>query len=196
MGVPARGVAVVREHACRGAVLFSNAHGPTAYFNPSAEKHAALYFGRGLASHLLQQRVRAPQPLADDARYVVEFNTGGMRVVELEAYLRAKDSVKLYYYVEAGAPDVGTMARAAGFAFEDIDKAYGFGPRASYCFKTVARCYQRAGVRVRPERLLGRDVVLSQCFTRDPHWVCVYDSASGACLLPWHRDYLKWRVDG
>ncbi|AAC55190.1 MC062R [Molluscum contagiosum virus subtype 1] len=192
-----RALPVLREHCARGAVLFSTTRYVLSnYFNPSEEKHAAIYFGRELPEFLLRERVLFPCPdgLRDDEHYVLEFNTQGMRAVPLRDFLHARHSLKVYYYTDAAVPDTETMARAAGFAFDDMEKDYGFGPDMSYCFKTVARCYARVGVRVRALSLLGRGVVLSQSFTRDPRWLCVYDSERGTTMLPWSGNFLEWKL--
>lgn len=189
---------IIREYACRGAVIFSNSKTLlSSYFNPSEEKHASLYFGRGLVSFLANRGIQYPVAGLDDSQqYVLEFNTNGMRAVSLDEFLQSKVSVKVYYYTESCEPAVSVMDFATEFAFDELRKRYGFGHSASYCFKMVAHCYARAGVTVAPETLLWKDVILSQSFTRDVHWMCVYDSQTGASLLPWTGDYLEWRANG
>uniref|UniRef100_A0AAU7E201 Protein OPG091 n=1 Tax=Rousettus bat poxvirus TaxID=3141933 RepID=A0AAU7E201_9POXV len=195
---PASTAYLIREYACRGAVLFSNSKTLfSGYFNPSVEQHASMYFGPSLVSFLVSRRIPFPLAGLDDATaYVIEFNTEGMRAVPLDAFIASRVSVKVYYYTEACMPASEVMSLAAAFAFDELDKRYGLGDSASYCFKMVAHCYARAGVPIATETLLGKDVVLSQSFTQDARWLRVYDSLTGLSLLPWRGDYLEWRLDG
>ncbi|ATI21000.1 NLPc/P60 superfamily protein [Western grey kangaroopox virus] len=188
---------VIRNYVARGAVIFSNSYGSlTDYFNPSEEKHSALFFGSGLVDYLLARRIVYPLAgLTNEDCYIVEFNVSGMRAVPLEEFLGTKSSVRVYYYMRSVFPALDVMEEAIAFAFSDADKDYGFGSTKSYCFKTVSNCYAQVGVRVEPVNLLGREIVLSQSFTGDERWQKVMDSDTGeVVLLAGYGYYLKWRI--
>ncbi|CCD83233.1 conserved hypothetical pox protein required for murine virulence [Squirrelpox virus] len=181
----ATSASVIACYAPRGAVIFTNTpFSLTSHLNPSEDKHAAIYIGFGSVSRMLSVTGLASAAVCDEQPSVVESTVlTGVHVLSLESLLRDTTSVRVYVldgdHGHLAAPAADVMAEAADAAFDMVGTPYGFGVNSMYCFKMVAACYARAGVDVLTERILGRDVVLSQSFKRDPRWRKMYDSETG-----------------
>ncbi|AST09275.1 virulence factor [Murmansk poxvirus] len=148
----------IKTYAPKGAVIFINyVFSLTGHFNPSIDKHAAIYYGIFCSEHL-----------------VIESTYNKVvRLIKLDDLLQGYLSVKVYILRE-----IDIMKTAADKALSLLGIPYGFGTNRMYCFKLVADSYKRAGINVQSKRLLGKDIFLSQCFTEDSRWIKIYDSTN------------------
>ncbi|AEN03652.1 NlpC/P60 superfamily protein [Yokapox virus] len=146
----------IKTYAPRGSIIFINyGLSMTSHFNPSIDKHAAIYYGVFFTEHLVVEST---------------FNKV-VRLRKLEDLLKGYISVKVYIL-----KDIDIMYAAADNSITLLGIPYGFGNNKMYCFKLVATCYKLSGFFINSKMLLGKDIFISQCFTEDSRWIKIYDS--------------------
>ncbi|ANS71145.1 nlpc/p60 superfamily protein [Pteropox virus] len=168
----------IKAYVPRGAIIFVNSwHSLTEQFNPSNDKHAAIYFGDKLCTHLLKTRCVSYDNICDSTLYAIESTAvKGAHIIPLKTLI-TKSDIKIYILDNFDSP-YKIMEQAADNALELVGAPYGFNSNNLYCFKMVANCFEAAGVDVSTYRLLGKDIYLSQSFTNDPKWKKIYSSES------------------
>ncbi|AWU47101.1 NLPc/P60 superfamily protein [Sea otter poxvirus] len=179
----------IESYSPRGAIIFVNSfYSLTEPFNPSEDKHIAIYFGTGLATHLLKSRgynySDKIHDVCDDVSYVIESTAmRGSHILKLTDLIK-NANIKVYILHNV-SKSIQLMAQAADNALELVGVPYGFSYSKLYCFKMVADCYRAVGINVNTYKLLYRDVYLSQSFTRDYKWYKIYDSLTGEIDINW-----------
>ncbi|ARE67661.1 SWPV1-137 [Shearwaterpox virus] len=175
-----------------GALILSASHNSIMnLFNPSEEKHSSLYMGSGIIDFIFNNNIDFPvKGLNNFTRYIIEFNTSGMSVIPVDKFMLDREYVKLYYYTEGLFPNYDIMRNALIYAFTNVSKEYGFGKNKTYCFKMIADCYYHLGIEVKPYKILGKYIYLSQSFSEDNRWFKVVDTLTGENLITGNCYYL------
>ncbi|ABQ43531.1 hypothetical protein [Tanapox virus] len=157
----------IKNYTPKGAIIFLNYRfSLTEHFNPSEDKHAAIFIG----SILLKNK--KSKCLAIESTF-----KNGVDTISIEDLL--KDSISVRVYVLNSTDSISKMSIASELALGFLGVPYGFGKNNIYCFKLVAECYESLGVKIPTYRLLGKDVYLSQSFKKCNKWKKIYDSETG-----------------
>ncbi len=178
---------IIINHAPKGAIIFLNyKFSMTGHINPSTDKHAAIYFGYGSLSNVLNtprwilNELCEDVPIAVDATYKY-----GVRIVPLSDLLTDVLNAKIYVFT--GLDSESKMSMAANSAIGLVGTPYGFKKNNMYCFKLIADCYNSVGVSVSPERFLWKEIFLGDNFTKDDKWEKLYDSLTGELIVDGYK---------
>ncbi|QRY18943.1 ORF-73 [Teiidae poxvirus 1] len=184
------------DYVAPGALILStSSYSIINFFNPSEEKHSSLYFGSGLVDFIRNNQIDIPiTQLNNFTKYIIEFNTSGMRIIPLGTFISGRKYVKIYYFMEGIFPNYKIMKDALSKTFVNISKEYGFSKNKTYCFKMIADCYYDVGITVRPFKILGKYIYLSQSFSEDYRWYKVVDTTTGVDLITRDCYYFIGRV--
>lgn len=183
-----------RSKIKKGHVFLTNTNGAgTNLLNFSTLNHGAIYFGRGLSSHIddvidktsngeVWSRLidfRLENDIQDDVCYIIEATGKGVIATDLVSFMTTKD---VFVCVE---PTNYVSYEAADYAVNDLGLPYDYffteEDDARYCFELVAKSYQKVEhnelVR-KVYKLLGMELYtsfLSDTFTNE-NWKTVIDS--------------------
>lgn len=173
------------DYIAPGAVMLSQSnHSIVNFFNPSEEKHSSLYFGYGIVDFIIKNDINfSINGLNNFTNYIIEFNTSGFAIIPLREFMLDRKYVKVYYYMEGIFPNYRLMEDTVKQAFLYANKEYGFGKNKTYCFKMIADCYLDIGINVKPYKILGKYLYLSQSFCDDDRWTKVLDTLTGENLI-------------
>ncbi|ADT91088.1 NlpC/P60 superfamily protein [Cotia virus SPAn232] len=164
----------ISRYAPRGSVIFINyLFSLTEYFNPSYDKHVAIYLGYKDTD--VNTIFKCEN---DDEKWIVEsIYESGVTATPLFTLLKNANNVKVYILDEYNNEhSLAKMSLAADVAITFIGKPYGFGSNNLYCFKLVAECYDSVGIQLPTYNILGKRVYLSQSFIDNIQWKKIYDS--------------------
>ncbi|QHG62616.1 NLpc [Cetacean poxvirus 1] len=156
----------------KGSIIFINYYfSITRLFNPSKDKHVAIYYGKcNNTIHLNYCNINDP--------FVIEATCfGGVRTNTLDNFFKNNKNFKIYV-LQQDPISLLRMSIAADTAFDFVGTPYGFGSDSLYCFKLIADCYKIAGIETHFEHILGKEFVLSQSFTKNAQWKKIYDSST------------------
>ncbi|AAF17933.1 gp051R [Rabbit fibroma virus] len=161
-------ITFISNYAPKGSVIFINyKFSLTEFFNPSEDKHAAIYIGQSTKTtyDLLHYT---------DERWIVEATyKNGVNKISVQELVQDATNIKVYILDDYNFET--KMSIAADIATSFIGTPYGFGSNNLYCFKLVADCYKTLGVVLPTYNILGKRVYLSQSFTCSKQWRRIYD---------------------
>ncbi|AOA33014.1 hypothetical protein GTPV_gp052 [Goatpox virus Pellor] len=161
----------IKNYAPKGAVIFINYEfSLTEYFNPSEDKHAAIYIGSECTSNHVKMFLscsKFDEKMAIEASY-----KNGVRLVNIDDLIKGAISVKVLTLNDVISQY--KMGLAADNAMSFLGMPYGFGNDNIYCFKLVADSYKFLGITLPTYNILGKQIFLSQSFVNNKQWKIVY----------------------
>ncbi|QQG31543.1 hypothetical protein [Swinepox virus] len=167
-------ITFIKSYVPKGAIIFINYRfSLTVHFNPSEDKHAAIYIGNLQSNCLRDGSTCALEPIDDDCYAIEASYKNGVRMINIKELLKDAKSIKILVLHDI-ISDI-KMAIAADIAITFIGTPYGFGKHHLYCFKLVADCYSHIGIIIPTFNILGKRIYLSQSFDND-QWKKIYNN--------------------
>ncbi|ABI99220.1 hypothetical protein DpV83gp065 [Deerpox virus W-848-83] len=165
-------ITFIKFNVPKGAIIFINYRfSLTEHFNPSEDKHAAIYLGKIKKENLISCK----RSFDENEVWAIEASyKNGVNLITLDELLKGALNIKIFILDdELSEPK---MSIAADISLKFIGMPYGFGSNHIYCFKLVAESYSYLGITMPTYNILGKKIYLSQSFTHSGHWKKIYES--------------------
>ncbi|AAR07412.1 56R [Yaba monkey tumor virus] len=158
----------IKNYTPKGAIIFLNYRfSLTEHFNPSEDKHAAIFIGS----------IPSKNKTTYECMAVESTFNNGVNTITVDNLLKDLTSVRVY--ILNSTDFISKMSIASESALGFLGMPYGFGKKNMYCFKLVAECYEPLGIKTPTYKLLGKKIYLSQSFKYCNTWKKIYDSETG-----------------